>query len=109
MWFSHHLLARRGRWCVASRVLDCSEEAVRKNHAVVGTIIMMVLLVRLSLNWVVGVSPSELLGSFLKSGQVAFPRTKNWLATTTCSDGDHDWGWNCANPFHLIGILTARE
>lgn len=105
LWFSHQLLSRRGRWCVASRVLDNSEDAFRKNHAVVGTIMMVLVL--LKLNWVV-VSPSELLGSFVKSGQVAFPRTKKWLATTS-SDGDHDWGLNCASPSHLIGILTARE
>jgi len=33
LWFSHQLLSRRGRWCVASRVLGNSEEAVvRKNN-----------------------------------------------------------------------------
>ena len=84
------------------------KRAFKKKPRSCGNRLMMVVLVRLNLNWVV-VSPSELLGIFVKSGQVAFPRTKKWLATTTSSDGDHDWGLNCASPSPLIGTLTARE
>lgn len=66
---------------------------------------------RLTLNRVV--VSSELLGSFVKSGQVAFPHTKKWPSATS-SDGDHDWGLNRASPFspdrhfNCQGVLVGK-